>query len=100
MSNNAADHTIRPLPLGRKTYLFAGSDNDGRRAPVIYTTTQAAILNGPDPAAYLRDILARIADHPINKIDGLLPWACSPDNAASQMAARKIDRLTARGVTS
>lgn len=74
MTNNAAKRAIRPLALGRKNYLFAGSDAGGRRAAILYTLIQSAILNGLDPEAYLRDILARIADHHINRIDDLLPW--------------------------
>ena len=64
----------RAIALGRKNYLFAGSDAGGRRAAILYTLIQTATLNGLDPEAYLRDILARIADHPINQIDDLLPW--------------------------
>jgi transposase len=75
MSNNAAERAIRPLALGRKNYLFAGSDSGGRRAAILYTLIQTAVLNGLDPEAYLRDVLARIADHPINRIEHLLPWA-------------------------
>ena len=78
MTNNAAERAIRPLALGRKNWLFAGSDDGGRRAATIYTITQTATLNDLDPEAYLRDILARIADHPINRIDDLLPWQWRP----------------------
>jgi transposase len=74
MTNNAAERAIRPLALGRKNYLFAGSDAGGRRAAILYTLIQTATLNALDPEAYLRDVLARIADHPINQIDALLPW--------------------------
>lgn len=85
MTNNAAERAIRPLALGRKNYLFAGSDSGGRRAAILYTLIQTATLNGFDPEAYLRDVLARIADHPINRIDDLLPWAwaASPRTAAA-----------------
>ena len=69
ITNNAADRAIRPLALGRKNYLFAGSDAGGRRAAILYTLIQTATLNSLDPEAYLRDVLARIADHPINRID-------------------------------
>jgi transposase len=75
MSNNAAERAIRPLVLGRKNYLFAGSDSGGVRAAKMYTIIESAKLNRLDPEAYLRDIFARIADHPINRIDELLPWA-------------------------
>lgn len=74
MSNNAAERAIRPLSLGRKNYLFAGSDHGGRRAATVYTILETAGMNGLDPEAYLADILARIADHPANRIDELLPW--------------------------
>ena len=83
--NNAAERAIRPLALGRKNYLFAGSDSGGRRAAILNTLIQTAVLNGLDPEAYLRDVLARIAEHPINRIDDLLPWAwaASPATAAA-----------------
>lgn len=68
---------------GHLIFLFTGSDNGGRRAATIYTITQTAILNGHDPEAYLRDILARIADHKINKIDELLPWNWAAKRAAT-----------------
>lgn len=74
ISNNAAERAIRPLTLGRKNWLFAGSDAGGERAAAVYTLIETAKLNGLDPEAYLRDILARIADHPINRIAELLPW--------------------------
>jgi transposase len=64
--------------LGRKNYLFAGSDSGGIRAASMYTIIESAKLGGLDPEAYLRDILARIADHPINRIDQLLPWNWKP----------------------
>jgi transposase len=85
MTNNAAERAIRPLALGRKNYLFAGSDAGGHRAAILYTLIQTVTLNGLDPEAYLRDVLARIADHPINRIDELLPWhwAAAPRPAAA-----------------
>ncbi|WP_145727521.1 transposase domain-containing protein, partial [Nitrospirillum viridazoti] len=64
----------RPLAIGRRNWMFAGSDAGGERAAAIYTITQTAKLNGRDPQAYLRDVLDRIADHPINRITDLLPW--------------------------
>lgn len=78
MSNNAAERAIRPLALGRKNYLFVGSDSGGVRAAAMYTLVQTARLNGLDPEAYLRDVFARIADHPINRIEALLPWNWKP----------------------
>jgi hypothetical protein len=81
ISNNAAERAIRPLALGRKNYMFAGSDAGGERAAAIYTLVETAKLNGLDPEAYLRDILGRIADHPINRIAELLPWNFVKDAA-------------------
>lgn len=75
--NNAAERAIRPLALGRKNWLFAGSDAGGERAAVIYTLIETAKLNGLDPEAYLRDVISRIADHPMKKIAELLPWNSS-----------------------
>ena len=74
MTNNAAERAIRPLALGRKNYLFAGSDEGGRRAAIIYTLIETARLNDIDPQAWLADVVTRIADHPINRVDDLLPW--------------------------
>jgi hypothetical protein len=63
------------MALGRKNYLFAGSNAGGERAASIYTIVQTAKLNGVNPEAYLKDTLAKIAEgHPINRIDELLPW--------------------------
>jgi hypothetical protein len=86
ISNNAAERAIRPLALGRKNYLFAGSDAGGERAAAVYTLVETAKLNGLDPEAYLREVLGRIADHPINRIAELLPWniaMASPVRAAA-----------------
>ena len=78
MTNNAVERAIRPLALTRKNYLFAGSDSGGVRAAAMYTIIESAKMTGLDPEAYLRDILARIADHPINRIDALLQWNWTP----------------------
>ena len=67
MSSNAAERAIRLLTLGRKNYLFAGSDDGGRRAAIMYTLIETARFNDIDPEAWLADIIARIADHPINR---------------------------------
>jgi transposase len=74
IDNNAAERAVRPLALGRKNYLFAGSDNGGERAAAIYSLIETAKLNALDPEAYLRDVIGSIADHPINRIAELLPW--------------------------
>ncbi len=87
MTNNAAERAIRPLALGRKNSLFTGSDSGGRRAAILYTLIQTAALSGLDPEAYLRDVLARVGDHPINRIDDLLPWTGSPRRAPPPLPA-------------
>jgi transposase len=74
LTNNAAERALRCVPLGRKAWLFCGSDRGGQRAAVIYTLIQTAKLNDVDPQAWLADILARIGDHPANRLDELLPW--------------------------
>jgi hypothetical protein len=74
-SNNAAERAIWPLALGRKNYLFAGSDAGGERAAAIYTLVESAKLTGLDPEAYLRNVLGNIADHPAKRIGDLLPWS-------------------------
>jgi hypothetical protein len=85
MSNNAAERAIRPLALGRKNFLFAGSDEGGRRAAIVYTLIETARLNDLDPEAWLADVISRIADQPINRVDKLLPW--NWDRAATQRIA-------------
>jgi transposase len=74
IDNNAAERSLRAVVLGRKNYLFAGSDAGGQRAAAIYSLIGSAKLNGIDPEGYLRTVLSRIADHPINAIEELLPW--------------------------
>ena len=85
ISNNAAENQIRPLKLGAKNWLFAGSDSGGWRAALFYTLIRTAVLNGLEPEAYLRDVIARIASHPINRLAELLPWNWQP--AATQSVA-------------
>lgn len=74
IDNNAAERSLRAVALGRKNYLFCGSDAGGERAAAIYSLIGTAKLNDIDPQAYLRYVLERIADHPINRIEELLPW--------------------------
>jgi transposase len=74
IDNNAAERSLRAVALGRKNYLFAGADSGGERAAAIYSLIGSAKLNGLDPEGYLREVIARIAEHPIKHIDGLLPW--------------------------
>ncbi|HET8548922.1 MAG TPA: IS66 family transposase [Bryobacteraceae bacterium] len=74
IDNNAAERALRAVALGRKNYLFAGSDAGGERAAAIYSLIGTAKLNGLDPEAYLREVLERITEHPINRIAELLPW--------------------------
>ncbi|MBX9829632.1 MAG: IS66 family transposase [Xanthobacteraceae bacterium] len=78
ITNNAAERELRGIALGRKSWLFAGSDRGGERAAVTYTLIQTARLNGVDPQAWLADALARINDHRIRDLDQLLPWNWRP----------------------
>ena len=74
LSNNAAERALRGIALGRRAWLFAGSDRGGERAAAIYTLIATAKLNGVDPQAWLADVLRRIADHPAAHLHELLPW--------------------------
>ncbi len=74
IDNNAAERALRVVALGRKNFLFAGSNAGGERAAAIYSLLGSAKLNGLDPEIYLQHVLERIADHPINRINQLLPW--------------------------
>ena len=74
LTNNAAERALRGIALGRKAWLFAGSDRGGERAAVMLSLITTAKLSGVDPRAWLADVLARIADHPASKLDDLLPW--------------------------
>ena len=74
ISNNAAERALRGIAVGRHNWTFAGSDEGGRRAAAIYTLIETAKLNDIDPQAWLADVLARLQDHPVKRIDELLPW--------------------------
>jgi transposase len=86
LDNNPAERALRGVAIGRKNYLFAGSDRGGERAATMYSLIETAKLNGIDPEAYLRDVLARIADHPNNRITELLPWNWQPPEQVAQAA--------------
>ena len=86
ISNNAAENQIRPLAVGRKNWLFAGSDAGGERAAIFYTLIRTARMNGLEPEAYLRDVLTRIGAHPINRLHELLPWNMPPPATQSVAA--------------
>ena len=74
LDNNPAERALRGVAVGRKNYLFAGSDRGAQRAAALYSLIGTAKLNRLDPEAYLRDVLARIADHPALQLSSLLPW--------------------------
>jgi transposase len=86
IDNNAAERALRCIALGRKNYLFAGSDAGGERAAAIYSLIGTAKLNGCNPEAYLRDVLTRIAAHPISRIAELLPWNFKPNAEQTKVA--------------
>ncbi|HKV61540.1 MAG TPA: IS66 family transposase [Candidatus Acidoferrum sp.] len=79
IDNNAAERALRAVALGRKNYLFAGSDRGGESAAAIYSLIGTAKLNGLNPESYLHNVLSRIADQPINRIGDLLPWNLAAD---------------------
>lgn len=94
IDNNTAERALRSVVLGRKNYLHFGSDAGGERAAVIYSLIGTCKLNGINPQAYLRHVLERIADHPINRVAELLPWAVA-DKLNPQMKAAPVLALAA-----
>src|ERR1700726_4319532 len=79
LSNNAAERALRGIALGRKSWMFCGSDRGGQRAAAMYSLIVTAKMNGVDPQAWLADTLARIATHPAHRLDELLPWNWTPN---------------------
>ena len=78
LDNNTAERAMRSIAIGRKNYLFVGSQTGGKAAAIAYTLIETAKLNGIDPQAWLADTLARIPDYKINRVDDLLPWKTAP----------------------
>jgi transposase len=87
LSNNAAERALRGIALGRRSWMFCGSDRGGQRAAVMYSLIVTAKMNDIDPQAWLADILARIAGHPAHRLDELLPWNWTPTASATAAAA-------------
>jgi transposase len=86
LDNNPAERALRCVAIGRKNYLFAGSDAGGRRAAAIYSLIESAKLNALNPQHYIADLLARIADHPARRVAELLPWSWQPLNVTRAAA--------------
>ena len=89
LSNNAAERALRGIALGRKSWLFCGSDRGGRRAAAMYSLIVSAKMNDVDPQAWLADVLARIATHPVHRLHELLPWNWKARNGESAEADTK-----------
>jgi transposase len=87
LTNNAAERALRGIALGRRSWLFAGSDRGGDRAAAMYSLIVTAKLNDIDPRAWLADMLARIADHPASRLHELLPWNWKTQQATNAAAA-------------
>ncbi len=87
LSNNAAERALRAVALGRKAWLFAGSERGGDRAAAMYTLIHSAKLNDVDPRAWLADVLGRIANHRITDLAALLPWHWAAERERRKLAA-------------
>ena len=87
LTNNAAERALRGIALGRRSWLFCGSDRGGQRAAIMYSLIVSCKMNGVDPQAWLADVLARIAEHPANRLDALLPWNWKPLGESKDIAA-------------
>jgi hypothetical protein len=87
LTNNAAERALRGFALGRKSWLFAGSDRGADRAAFMATLIMTAKLNDIDPQAWLANVLSNIADMPVTRLEELLPWNWSPPTAAAHEAA-------------
>ena len=87
LTNNAAERGLRGIALGRKSWLFCGSDRGGMRAAAMYSLIVTAKMNGVDPQAWLTDVLARIAEHPVQRLDELLPWNWRSKSASASAIA-------------
>ena len=95
IDNNHVERLMRPWAMGRKAWLFCGSELTGQRAAMVMSLVQSAKLNGHDPWAYLKDVLERLLAHPSHRIDELLPHRWSP-TAAGRMPAHEEHRSTDR----
>ena len=84
IDNNTAERALRGVALGRKNYLFLGSDAGGERAATMYSLLGTAKLNDINPQAYLRHVLTVIADYPVNQVDELLPWNVNLPSVSTQ----------------
>jgi hypothetical protein len=87
IAKNAPERALRAVALGRKNCLFAGSDRGGESAAAIYSLIGTAKLNGIEPESYLRNVLSRIAEHPINRIVELLPWNVAAESSPASYCA-------------
>jgi transposase len=94
LTNNAAERALRGVALGRKSWLFAGSDRGGERAAIMYTLIQTARLNDVDPQAWLADVLDRINDHKITDLAALLPWSWTAERERRDQAVKRRPGLT------